>query len=108
MGATLGDIDLVDPDNYVERVPFEWFDHLRLEHPVIWHDEPSPNHGFWAVTRYDDLTQVHMDWQTFSSEVGAVSLEELDQVADLALGCAAHPGLCAGGCPGSVSAGQGW
>lgn len=78
MGTTLGDIDLVDPDNYVERIPFDWFDHLREDHPVVWHPEPPPNHGFWAVTRYDDLTAVHMDWETYSSEVGAVALEELD------------------------------
>jgi len=78
MGDTLGDIDLVNPDNYVERVPFEWFDHLREDHPVVWHPEPSPNQGFWAVTRYEDLTNVHMDWRTYSSELGAVALEELD------------------------------
>jgi cytochrome P450 len=28
--------------------------------------------------RYDDLTAIHMDWQTYSSETGAVGLEELD------------------------------
>ncbi len=77
--VALGEIDLVDPDSYVERVPFEWFDFLRREHPVSWHDEPPPNHGFWAVTRYDDLVTVHMDWETYSSEVGAVALEELDE-----------------------------
>jgi cytochrome P450 len=77
--VALEQIDLVDPDNYVERVPFEWFDFLRREHPVSWHDEPPPNHGFWAVTRYDDLVTVHMDWETYSSEVGAVALEELDE-----------------------------
>jgi cytochrome P450 len=78
MGTTLEDIDLVNPDTYVEGVPFAWFDHLREEHPVVWHPEPAPNAGFWAVTRYDDLTAVHMDWETYSSEVGAVALEELD------------------------------
>jgi cytochrome P450 len=78
MGDTLGEIDLVNPDNYVERVPLEWFDHLREDHPVVWHPEPEPNQGFWAVTRYEDLTAVHMDWETYSSEVGAVGLEELD------------------------------
>jgi cytochrome P450 len=78
MGETLGEIDLANPDSYVERVPFEWFDHLRQEHPVTWHPEPPPNKGFWAVTRYDDLTAVHMDWKTYSSELAAVSLEELD------------------------------
>ncbi len=74
----LSQIDLVNPDNYVERVPYEWFDYLRREHPVVWHDEPGGNKGFWAVTRYADLVAVHMDWETYSSEVGAVSLEELE------------------------------
>ncbi len=78
-GVDLGEIDLANPDSYVERVPFEWFDYLRREHPVSWHEEPAPNHGFWAITRYADLVAVHMDWQTFSSEVGAVALEELDE-----------------------------
>jgi cytochrome P450 len=71
-------IDLQDPDNFVAGVPFEWFDRLRAEYPVVWHPEPAPNAGFWAVTRYGDLTTVHMDWETFSSEMGAVTLEELD------------------------------
>ncbi len=78
MPPTLGDIDLVDPDNYVERLPYEWFDRLRHEAPVIWHPEPGLNRGFWAVTRYDDLAEVHMDWKTYSSQKGAVALEELD------------------------------
>jgi cytochrome P450 len=78
--STLPDgIDLADPDSYVDRLPLEWFRRLREEAPVVWHPEPSPNKGFWAVTRYDDLTAVHMDWATYSSEVGAVALEELDQ-----------------------------
>jgi cytochrome P450 len=78
MALRLDGIDLVNPDNYVERVPFDWFDRLRREEPVSWREEPAPNHGFWAVTRYDDLTDIHMDWETFSSELGAVGLEELD------------------------------
>jgi cytochrome P450 len=78
MGAEHPEIDLADPDNYVGGVPYDWFDHLRHEHPVLWHPEPEPNSGFWAITRYDDLTDVHMDWATYSSELGAVALEELD------------------------------
>src|SRR2546430_50254 len=75
----LGQIDLANPDHYVDGVPFEWFDQLRHEHPVVWHPEQPPNQGFWAITRHDDLTAVHMDWETFSSEIGAVGLEELDE-----------------------------
>ena len=78
MAAEHPEIDLANPDSFVDEVPYEWFDHLRTEHPVFWHPERSPNAGFWAVTRYDDLTAIHMDWRTYSSELGAVSLEELD------------------------------
>ena len=78
MAAEHPEIDLANPDSYVEGVPYDWFDHLRHEHPVFWHPERPPNKGFWAVTRYDDLTAIHMDWQTYSSELGAVALEELD------------------------------
>lgn len=78
MSTPLGEVDLVNPDSYVERVPYEWFDRLREDDPVSWHEEPGGNRGFWAVTRYDDLATVHMDWQTYSSEIGAVALEELD------------------------------
>ena len=78
MDAALADIDLANPDSYVGGVPVRWFERLRHEAPVSWHPEAAPNRGFWAVTRYDDLTQVHMDWHTFSSETGAVALEELD------------------------------
>ena len=75
----LGQIDLANPDHYVEAIPFAWFDRLRHDHPVVWHPEQPPNRGFWAITRHDDLTAIHMDWETFSSEIGAVGLEELDE-----------------------------
>ena len=46
MGATLDGIDLVNPDNYVERVPFEWFDRpARANDPVSWHAEPAGTRG---------------------------------------------------------------
>jgi len=77
MGVTLESIDLVDPDVYAERVPFEWFDYLRREHPVSWHREPTPNHGFWAVTRHADLDRVINEPATFSSGRGGVILEEM-------------------------------
>ena len=73
--SDLAEIDLVDPDNYVRRVPLEWFDELRRRAPVVWHEEPPPNHGFWAVTRFHDIEEVLRDTATFSSASG-VTLEE--------------------------------
>ena len=37
----LADIDLCDPDNFVDGVPYEWFAQLRKEAPVHWHPDPA-------------------------------------------------------------------
>ena len=70
-------VDLANPDTFVERIPYEYFDWLRANEPVYWHLEPPLNHGFWVVTRHDDLVAIHRDFRTFSSEVGHVAIEEL-------------------------------
>src|SRR6266480_2675969 len=94
----LGQIDLANPDHYVEAIPFAWFDRLRHDHPVVWHPEQPPNRGFWAVTRHDDLTAVHMDWETFSSETDRTDLGGARR------GAAADPELDAGDGPAAAYA----
>jgi cytochrome P450 len=73
----LGEIDLSNPDAFVERVPHEWFRTLRREDPVHFNTEPD-GPGFWAVTRYFDIRDVHRRWDIYSSEVGGTSLEDLE------------------------------
>jgi cytochrome P450 len=75
---TLDTIDLSDHDLFVDAVPHEAFALLRREDPVHWNDE-ADGRGFWAVTRYEDIRSVHRDVQTFSSELGGTSLEDLDE-----------------------------
>ena len=70
-------IDLSDHDAFVEAVPHAAFAELRAEDPVHWNPEPDGS-GFWAVTRYEDIRAVHRDVETFSSELGGTSLEDLD------------------------------
>ncbi len=74
---TIDDIDLSDHDAFVDGVPYEAFALLRSEDPVHFNAEPD-GRGFWAVTRYEDIRAVHRDVQTFSSELGGTSLEDLD------------------------------
>ncbi len=74
------DVDLSNLDLFAGGAPWGQFQVLREESPVHWNPEPSPNHGFWAVTRHDDIVSVGRDDITYSSEAGAVSLEELDPV----------------------------
>jgi len=73
----LADVDLADHDNFREAVPHEMFALLRREDPVHWQPEPD-GPGFWCVTKHADILQVHKDWESFSSERGGTSLEDLD------------------------------
>ena len=77
---SLADIDLTDPDAFVGSVPHEWFERLRREAPVYWHDE-ADGRGFWAVTSYEHCVTVNREWQTFSSMKGAVYLWDLPEEA---------------------------
>jgi len=72
------DITLADLDLFEAGPPWATFDALRREDPVHWNDEPDGNQGFWSITRYHDIVEVLRDTQTYSSERGAVNLEELD------------------------------
>jgi cytochrome P450 len=69
---------LADLDLFEAGPPWEVFDGLRAQDPCHWDPEPVPNKGFWSVTRYQDIVAVLRDTETFSSERGAVNLEELD------------------------------
>ena len=77
MTTTLDTIDLSDHDAFVEAVPYEWFTHLRHEDPVHFNPEPD-GPGFYAVTRYADIREVHRNVGIYSSEIGGTSLEDLE------------------------------
>jgi cytochrome P450 len=76
-GPRLEEIDLTDHSAFAERVPHETFAVLRREDPVHWQDERD-GRGFWSFTRHDDITAASKDWQTFSSERGGTSLQDLE------------------------------
>jgi cytochrome P450 len=69
---------LADLDLFEHGAPWQVFDALRESDPCHWDPEPAPNHGFWSITRYQDIVHVLRDTDTFSSERGAANLEELD------------------------------
>ena len=72
----LDDVDLTDLDVWEQGVPYEWLTLLRREAPLLWQPE-ADGRGFWVFTRYDDIVQVSKDWETYSSETGGTSLEDL-------------------------------
>ena len=70
------DVDLSDPDAFVEDIPYGAFQRLRVEAPVYWQPEKE-GRGFWAITRYDDLMAVSKDPLTFSSARGGTNIFEV-------------------------------
>ena len=52
-------------DTYFDD-PYEMYRRLRDEAPV-YHSE---RYGFYALSRYDDVSEAHKDWHTFSSTHG--------------------------------------
>jgi len=76
--STLTDVTLADLSLFAEGAPWQVFEDLRRNDPVHWNVEETPNSGFWSVTRYNDIVDVLRDTETYSSEVGAANLEELD------------------------------
>ncbi len=75
-GLSVSDVDLTDLDVWEQRVPHDWLTLLRREAPLHWHPERD-GRGFWVLTRYDDIVEVTRNWETFSSETGGTSLQDL-------------------------------
>ena len=73
----LQDVDLTDLDYFAANQGYGMFDVLREQAPVFWNPEAAPNHGFWAVTRHEDIQKIDRDSDSFTSEK-FVNLEEVD------------------------------
>ncbi len=73
------DVQLADLDLFEAGPPWSAFDELRAHDPVHWDPEFDGGKGFWSIMRYHDIVNVLRDTATFSSQTGAVALEELDQ-----------------------------
>jgi cytochrome P450/nitrite reductase/ring-hydroxylating ferredoxin subunit len=75
-GLALDDVDLTDLDVWERGVPYDWLALLRREAPLHWQPEEEGS-GFWVLTRYEDVVRVAKEWETFSSELGGTSLQDL-------------------------------
>ncbi|MEV4534052.1 cytochrome P450 [Asanoa sp. NPDC049518] len=63
-------IDLDDLDLFVTGDPHATWAWLRANAPVYWN--ATATGGYWAITRYDDVTAVYRDPATYSSKNGTV------------------------------------
>ncbi|MEX2207241.1 MAG: cytochrome P450 [Myxococcota bacterium] len=74
----LEDIDLNDPDNFVNGTPHHWFKELRASDPVHWHEEKN-GPGFWCITKYEDVKTISRNPMLFSSWIGGTNIEDRDE-----------------------------
>ena len=88
MSLRPGDLDLSDPDIFVEHAgpPHEYLALLRREDPVHWHPPPTQQkstnpvtRGFFVLTKYADVKMVSRTPQLFSSQQGAPFLWDVEE-----------------------------
>jgi cytochrome P450 len=73
----LEDVLVAERKHWTDGPPHELFKELRGGCPVHWTPEISEypqSAGFWSVTTADDVYTVSRDWQTYSSELGGITL----------------------------------
>ncbi len=68
-------IDIYDPEGYVDAVPREIFARLRSEAPVFWQELPD-GRGFWALLKHADVMLASKDPATFSAARGGIVIED--------------------------------
>ena len=73
---SIAEIDLTNPDNFLNGVPHEWFRQLRRDEPLYLHEDPN-GPPFWCVVSYDDLKHVSRNPLLFSSEARGSTMQEL-------------------------------
>jgi cytochrome P450 len=74
---TLASIDVSDPKLYQDDIWRPLFAQLRSHDPVHY-CEASPFGPYWSVTRYDDIFQVELDHENYSSssELGGTQIAD--------------------------------
>ena len=72
----MSDVDIFDPDLYVEGPPHEELERLRETDPVHW-QELDDGTGCWAILTHADVVEVAREPNLFSASEGGVVLEDL-------------------------------
>lgn len=75
--SDLHDIDVTDPATFANGIPHEVFARMRRETPIA--ECMYEGRPYWAVTRYQDVTTVTRDPQTYSSARGMTNLPDLTE-----------------------------
>jgi len=75
--TSIEELLLTERELWLDGPPLETFKQLRAECPVHWTERLSEypeEEGYWSVTKADDIHAVTRDWQTYSSELGGITI----------------------------------
>jgi cytochrome P450 len=75
----LEDVLVTERELWPDGPPHELFKDMRSRCPVHWTSkitEYPEEAGYWSVTRADDVREVSLDWETYSSATGITALTE--------------------------------
>jgi len=70
----LAGFDLWNPSSWTNGHPHSFYKQMREVAPVHWSTLGKGMDGFWSVSRYDDIKQVELSPQIFSSQRGSINL----------------------------------
>jgi cytochrome P450 len=75
----LEDVLVTERELWPDGPPHELFKEMRSRCPVHWTSkitEYPEEAGYWSITRADDVREVSLDWETYSSATGITALTE--------------------------------
>jgi len=82
----LEDVLVTERELWPDGPPHELFKEMRSRCPVHWTSkitEYPEEAGYWSITRADDVREVSLDWETYSSATGITALTNAIMPVDL-------------------------
>ncbi|MFT5042507.1 MAG: cytochrome P450 [Hyphomicrobiaceae bacterium] len=74
-------IDVGDRALHITDTVLPYMERLRRDDPI--HFCPDSEDGaYWSITRYEDIKNIELDWEHFSSEPSIVLFEPKDDIGD--------------------------
>ena len=73
----LDEVLVTERELWPDGPPHELFKELRSKFPVHWTSEITEypeEDGYWSITRADDVREISLDWETYSSANGITAL----------------------------------
>jgi len=68
------DFQLWNPNSWTRGHPYDLYERMRNDAPVMWSNMSKGVSGFWSVSRYNDIKEVELNPQILSSARGGINL----------------------------------